>query len=833
MIAPRPNLADVAATEFDLIVIGGGITGAATARDAALRGLSVLVLDKGDFASGTSSRSSKLIHGGLRYLETFQFRLVAESLRERERALRLAPHLTSVSPFLYLSYDGYPQSLPLVNLGLTFYDAASGQWAARRHRMLSPEQVLEREPHLNPEGLRGAGLFYDVLTDDARYTLGHVQGAAEQGAVVVNHVTVTGIVRSAGRVVGVTARDDLTDASAEIGARIVVNATGPWSGQLQAQEYGADSPVLRPSKGVHLVFSKADFPLNTPVFLRSPDDGRMVWPTPALEPDRVYVGTTDTEFRGNPDEVVPEEQDIRYLLNVANHTIPDAKLDDSHVIGSWAGLRPLIPPAPGTTTGDTSREHKVSTGPGGMITIAGGKLTSNRVMAKHAVDEVFRALGRRSSPYLADRVPIAGGGRGQLAAAASALRAADVPADLAALWLRRHGGRATQVLQRWLDHPAERAVVGPRSLTAAEIRFCVEAESCVTLEDLLVRRTSAFFWDPDGGLGQVAAVSAVLAELLGWDHTEQTRQITGYADLVRRHRPGYRMPDAVARLLDGSDLPHLSTPATPVPRTFAAYLFDMDGTIYLGDRLLPGVDELITALQAAGRKRAFLTNNSTRTRAEYAAKLTALGIEASPAEVVTSGTLTAQWLRTHQPDAVAFVIGEPPLVAEFVAAGIALSEDPADITVVVASYDRGFDYRKLQIAFDALRGRPHVGFLATHPDPYCPFPGGRGEPDAAAVIGAIEACSGRVCERVIGKPSPEAATTTLALLGVSATDAIMVGDRWRTDIAMGRAAGMATALVLGGDTSQAELARLDPAQLPDYVLGRIDALAPALRGETP
>lgn len=823
-----PALALAQGTEFDLIVVGGGITGAATARDAALRGLSVLLLEKDDFGSGTSSRSSKLIHGGLRYLETYQFRLVAESLRERERALQLAPHLATVSPFLYLVYDGYPNPMALVNLGLTFYDIASGRWSLRRHRMLSAAEVLEREPRLNPDGLKGAGLYYDVLTDDARYTLDNVKSAAEQGAVVLNHVAVTGLLREGAGVTGVTASDRLTGAELGFRGKAVVNATGPWSGRLVEQEYGAPGPAPRPSKGVHLVFSKDDFPLNTPVFLRSPDDGRVVWPTPSLEADRVYVGTTDTEFTGDPDDVVPTEQDIAYLLNVANHTIPDAKLDESHILGSWAGLRPLIAPAPGTMVGNASREHKVSTGPGGMITISGGKLTSNRVMAKHVVDEALRVLGRPAGRYLADRVPISGGGRGQLAGAEAVLSASDAPAELAAQWLRRYGGNAEKVLARWVCRPDERSVIGPRLLTTAELRYCVEEEGCCSLEDLLVRRTSAFFWDADGGLREVDAVGSALAGLLDWDAAELARQIAGYAELVQRHRPGYRLPER-----SNPAEPVVHTAGAPVPRAFDAYLFDLDGTIYLGDHLLPGVTELMSAISRTGRKRVFITNNSTRSRAEYAARLQSLGLDATAAEVVTSGTLTAAWIRTHLPEAVAFVLGEAPLLEEFAAAGVRFSEDPSEITLVVASYDRGFDYRKLQLAFDALRGRPEVGFIATHPDPYCPFPGGRGEPDAAAVIAAIEACTGRSCQQVIGKPSPAAVTTALELLGTGVEATIMVGDRLRTDVAMGRAAGTATALVLGGDTSLEQVRAAAPHALPDYVLESLEALVPALGRAVP
>jgi NagD protein len=271
------------------------------------------------------------------------------------------------------------------------------------------------------------------------------------------------------------------------------------------------------------------------------------------------------------------------------------------------------------------------------------------------------------------------------------------------------------------------------------------------------------------------------------------------------------------------------TVTAAVEEDFDAYLFDMDGTIYLGHALLPGVADLMDAIRAAGRKRAFATNNSTRTRAMYAAKLRALGLDAAEDEIVTSSTLTAAWINRHRPGAVCFVLGEPPLLDELSQAGITLSKHPDEVTLVVSSYDRTFEYWKLQTAFDALRNRPEVGFIATHPDFYCPFPGGRGEPDAAAITAAIEACTRRRVETVIGKPSATMMTTACEVMGVPVARAIMVGDRIRTDIATGRAAGARTALVLTGDTALADLAEFPDDAMPDYILERIDRLAAPLR----
>jgi glycerol-3-phosphate dehydrogenase len=531
----RPTPEELGDTTFDLVVIGGGITGAATARDAALRGLKVALVEKDDFASGTSSRSSKLIHGGLRYLETYQFRLVAESVREREKMMTLAPHLTELRPFLYLLYRGYPESRAVLNLGLTFYDFVSGSWSKRRHSMLSAEKVLAREPHLRSDGLLGAGLYYDVLTDDARLTLDTVKGATEAGAVAINHATVSGLVLEAGTCRGVTVTDAETGRTFDIHAHQVVSATGPWTDKTRELENTTPTHRLRPTKGVHIVVKKSDFPLDTAVFLRSPTDNRVVWPTPSLEDDVVYIGTTDTDYTGDLDKVQPEEADIKYLLDVANHTIPEARLTESHVVGSWAGLRPLIAPPPGVSTSNTSREHAITTGPTGLIAICGGKLTSNRVMAQHLVDAAVRAMGRPITTSAAATTPISGGE--DMVATRKAARIAGVPEPLADQWFRRYGSNAGAVIQLWRASPSNREVVGARQLTRAEIIYSVKEEMTTTLTDLMTRRTSTFFWDAQGGLDGIDAVADELARLLGWSSERRDREIESYRNLVVEHRP--------------------------------------------------------------------------------------------------------------------------------------------------------------------------------------------------------------------------------------------------------------------------------------------------------
>jgi glycerol-3-phosphate dehydrogenase len=233
---------------------------------------------------------------------------------------------------------------------------------------------------------------------------------------------------------------------------------------------------------------------------------------------------------------------VRYLLNVANRTIPSAQVDESHIVGSWAGLRPLIAPAPGTTVGNASREHRVETGPGRMITVTGGKLTSNRVMAKHVVDVAMRQLGRTSS-YRAHRMPISGADKAGLELARRRLDSTDVPIGIRDRWFGHYGTNALKILARWQADEDARRVIAPRQVTVAEVRYCVEEEYCATLDDLMVRRTSLFFWDKRGGLEGVEAIADVLAASLSWSDAERTAQIERYTGLVRRHRPPFPTSD--------------------------------------------------------------------------------------------------------------------------------------------------------------------------------------------------------------------------------------------------------------------------------------------------
>jgi glycerol-3-phosphate dehydrogenase len=536
----RAGFGQLQGTVFDILVVGGGVTGAHAAREAALRGLSVVLLEKEDFASGTSSRSTKLLHGGVRYLQSFQFKLVREACRERELMLELAPHLAHVRPFIYVLYDGYPEAPWLLNLGLTFYDLFSGSPLKRRHHMLNARQLLELEPQLNPAGLIGGGYYYDFLTDDARFTLDTVKGACEAGALAANYMQVTGVLMENGRVSGVQAVDLLSGETGEIRARQVVNCAGVWVDKVRFLEPGVTSRLLRPTKGIHIAVRKRDFPLNHTIFLRSPRDQRVVWPIPALDEDLVYIGTTDTDYQGSLDHVIATQQDIDYLLEVANFTIPQARLGYRHVVSTWAGLRPLIKPEGELATSSVSREHKIFTSPGGLLNIAGGKLTTARVMGQQVIDEAIRLLGihhhaKGIRPSLSHRQPISGGEAGECTRADQALQELPLSEAVRRRW-RMYGGNGLKLAEIVRGDPVTAQEIGQPGLTLAEVRHALQEEMACTLTDFFTRRASVFYWTEDGGLRIAQPVAVEMARWLGWSAAETDRQIEQYTAWVGANR---------------------------------------------------------------------------------------------------------------------------------------------------------------------------------------------------------------------------------------------------------------------------------------------------------
>ncbi len=545
----RTTVPEFGKLTYDVLIIGGGITGAVAARDAALRGLEVALVEKNDFAWATSSRSTKLLHGGLRYLERFEFGMVRSACRERELMLELAPHLAHPRPFLYLQYDGYPEGMLKLNIGLSFYDLFSGNPFVRRHKMLRREQVLELEPHLNPSGLKGCGFYYDFLTDDARLTIDTIKGAWEAGAHVANYTQAVGFVYTNGRISGAAIRDMITGQEGEITARQVINTGGPWVDKVRFLEEGVQSKRLRPTKGVHIVLSKKDFPLNHAVFLRSPSDNRVVWPIPALDSDLVYIGTTDTDYNGSLEEVTATNADIDYLLEVANHTIPGRNLGRQHIIGTWAGLRPLIAPEDARSASDVSREHEIFTSPAGLLTIGGGKMTTAREMGEEVIDEAAKLLARhhniRGIPSSrTKKVPVSGGDKRQIAYAKDRFAALDVSDAVRSRLVGLYGGNALKLAEIIERSPSAALPYGDAAVTEAEVRYAVGEEMALNVTDFFTRRASLFYWQKDGGLAMASKVAGAMADLLGWDAQACSRQIQNYKNWVAANRCAPDQPES-------------------------------------------------------------------------------------------------------------------------------------------------------------------------------------------------------------------------------------------------------------------------------------------------
>lgn len=375
---------------FDVLVIGGGITGAGIARDAAMRGMRVALVEMKEWASGTSSKSSRLIHGGIRYLEHGDIALVRESVREREILLRIAPDLVKPLEFTWPVYRGARLSRWKLRLGLSVYDWLAGKRRGRRHHSLSREQVKALEPSLRADHLVGGASYFDAATDDAGLTRANVRDAAKHGALTVDFAKVESTTVTSGRVDGAVVRDASGGGSARVRARAVVSATGPWQ--------------AKGTKGSHIAVPRTRIGNVAAVTMISPDDGRVMFTLPSG--DETIVGTTDLRTDESPDDVTASDAEVAYMLRAANFYFPDANLEPNDVLRAWAGIRPLATAPPGTSPSSISREHRISRDGSGVIVVTGGKLTTYRSMAAEVVDEVERILERPHTKSRTDRVPL-------------------------------------------------------------------------------------------------------------------------------------------------------------------------------------------------------------------------------------------------------------------------------------------------------------------------------------------------------------------------------------------------------------------------------------------
>lgn len=516
-------LTEMERNRLDLLVIGGGITGAGIAWDAASRGLKVGLVEKQDFGGGTSSRSTKLIHGGLRYLKQLEIGLVREVGRERALLYERAPHIVRPAPMMLPIYAGGTYGRLASSLGLWIYDRLADVKTEERRRMLSKQEALKKEPLLKEEGLKGAGLYVEYRTDDARLTLEVVKTAVSMGAMAVNYAEATDLVYEGDRLTGARVKDLVSGLTYRVRAREVVNAAGPWVDQIRRMDGSLSGKRLHLTKGVHLVVPYRRFPLKQPIYFDVPD-GRMVFAIP--RGDTTYIGTTDTDYDGPIDSPWMTEADRDYLLEGVNHVFPEVGLTPGDVESGWAGLRPLIHEE-GKSPSELSRKDEIFQSPTGLITIAGGKLTGFRKMAERVVDLVLHRLSGRGVrsfvPCRTDRVPLIGGGD----------MGSEGFARFRDQWLNRlqqqglNRKQAEELISLYGCHVEavwERAEGDPERLLQAQVEYAVEEEMAVHVTDFLIRRTGDLYFHRKRCEEHLDPVLSILSDMLGWDETQKKRE---------------------------------------------------------------------------------------------------------------------------------------------------------------------------------------------------------------------------------------------------------------------------------------------------------------------
>ncbi len=536
MIPRADALASLERDSFDVVVVGGGITGAGVALDAASRGYSVALVEKDDFAAGTSGRSSKLVHGGLRYLQNFDLGLVREALLERSLMVELAPHLVTPLAMLVPAFEGRRPDR-LTGVGLNMYDVMSWrrgrdheEWSPERHRTIDGAETLELAPALAAREPSSSYLFYDCQTDDARLVL-TVLGEAERfGAVCLNGAEAVGLVERDGRAAGVLIRESQSGTELEVGAANVINATGVWADRLRPEElYGEEEmPRIRPSRGTHVTLARESLEVNAGVIVPA-GGGRGVFALPWL--GRTLVGTTDNDYEGPLEHVPPSDDDIGYLLDAVNGFFA-TNLSPADVTGAYAGVRPLISTGDPKKSVDISRRAELYETSSGLVTITGGKLTTWRRMAKLAVDRIVEREAREA-PCRTHEIPL-----GQSVDPDELPAAPSVDADSRGHLARRYGHAAQFVLRlAESDDGLGRRISPELPDIAAEAAFAAAHEQARTLGDVLLRRTRLGLLDgrrlAEPGSEGAGAVAAAMAPVLGWDDARAGAEIVAWEELAR------------------------------------------------------------------------------------------------------------------------------------------------------------------------------------------------------------------------------------------------------------------------------------------------------------
>ncbi len=541
------NLVQLENERFDVLVIGGGVTGAGVALDAAARGYKVALVEKTDFASGTSSKSTKLVHGGIRYLPQFDFALVHEALVERGLLLRNAPFLVQPLAFLLPMYRGdrHPVGMPFttpggiglnqaLRIGLWLYDTLAGKYNIQRHRHVPLKEVLRLAPLLHTEGLKDGFIYYDGQTNDARLTLALMKSAVQAGATVANYAEVTSFVTEAGNITGARVCDRLSNQEIIVRARHVVNATGVFSEQVEALT-GSDPQIqIEPSKGVHLVFSREDLRLgDTAIVLPETDDRRIIFIVPWQS--RAVVGTTDTGS-GDLDHPTATHEDIAYLLKHLNRYL-SVSLTEAHIVSVYAGYRPLVHPrSVSGAPARLSRNHSVLKSPSGLVSIVGGKMTTYRRMAQDTVDVLSARDGKAPTrPTL--HLPLVGSAGWPQAGRDVEEKgvALNLSQETIAHLKMSYGSQASEVLQLVAgDVSLGKRLVEDLPYIRAEVIYACRCEMAMTPYDVLARRTSITLEDRQRGLGVVDEVAALMAREHHWSSDQQQATTEAYRAALRQ-----------------------------------------------------------------------------------------------------------------------------------------------------------------------------------------------------------------------------------------------------------------------------------------------------------
>jgi len=521
---------------LDVLVIGGGITGAGIALDAVTRGLSAGVLEMQDFAAGTSSRSTKLVHGGLRYLKQFEIKMVADVGQERETVYENGPHVTTPQWMLLPCYKDGNFGPYMTNIGLKLYDTLARVKKGERRKMLTPKETLAKEPLLKKQGLKGSGYYVEYRTDDARLTLEVLKKAVQKGAMAQNYAKVVDFIYEDGLVKGVVTEDQIDGEKREIYARKVINAAGPWVDELREKDGSNQEKSLYLTKGVHLVFNGQTFPLKQSVYFDAPD-GRMIFAIP--RDGKTYVGTTDTCYEGDTAHPTMTVDDRDYLIRCIEYMFPDLSITSDDVESSWAGLRPLIH-EDGKDPSDISRKDEIFTSESGLISIAGGKLTGYRKMAENIVDLLAGQLSDKLGVYLpesqTEELPISGGEVGGSDGFARFMdrkieegRALGLAEEQARGLTQMYGANVDEVFHRYYKLKDEDMELDP--LVYSMLTYGMEHELTVKPVDFFVRRTGALFFDIQWVHKHKEAAIGFMAREYEWSD-EQVQEYTRELDVL-------------------------------------------------------------------------------------------------------------------------------------------------------------------------------------------------------------------------------------------------------------------------------------------------------------